>query len=69
MIFQLFLRDFGNLGALRLNPPAPLREILLVALDSKEAGWTEADGKKVPHLQTQFHISLKRFKFIFLLLF
>ncbi len=46
LFYQLLLRDFGNLGALRLNPPAPIRELALIALDSKEAGWTEADGKK-----------------------
>ncbi len=35
------------MGALKLNPPAPIRELALIALDLKEAGWTEADGKKV----------------------
>ena len=43
---QLLLRDFGALGALRLNPPPSVYELALLALDQEEAGWVESDGKK-----------------------
>ena len=41
------LKDFGNFGAIKLNPPAPIHELVLIALDDDECGWTEADGEKV----------------------
>jgi len=43
---QLLLRDFGALGALRLNPPPSVYELALLALDQDEAGWQESDGSK-----------------------
>ena len=43
---QLLLRDFGALGALRLNPPPSVYELALLALDQEEAGWQESDGSK-----------------------
>ena len=43
---QLLLRDFGALGALRLNPPPSVYELALLALDQEEAGWKESDGSK-----------------------
>merc|ERR1719334_497740 len=30
---QLLLRDFGNIGVLKLDPPAPLKDLALLALD------------------------------------
>ena len=64
LFYQLFLRDFGNLGVLRLDPPAPIRELALIALDSKEAGWKESDGKKVspvPFTYTVEPFMMKRY--------
>ncbi|KAK2158972.1 hypothetical protein LSH36_161g14039 [Paralvinella palmiformis] len=46
LFYQLLLYDFGNFGLLRLSEPAPLYELAMLALDSEESGWTEADGPK-----------------------
>ncbi|XP_023331034.1 DNA mismatch repair protein Mlh1 isoform X2 [Eurytemora carolleeae] len=43
---QLMLRDFGNLGVLKLDPAPSIRELALIALDLPEAGWKEEDGSK-----------------------
>ncbi|TRY77943.1 hypothetical protein TCAL_10900 [Tigriopus californicus] len=46
LFYQILLRDFGNLDAIRLNPPVSIRELVLIALDNPESGWTESDGPK-----------------------
>ena len=46
LFYQIFLRDFGNFAAIRLDPAPSLKELALIALDSEESGWTEADGSK-----------------------
>lgn len=47
VFYQLMLRDFGNFGSIRLDPPASIRELATIALDSQMPGLTEADKIKV----------------------
>ncbi len=44
--YQIILRKFGHLPALKLNPPVNIKEMVLLALDQPECGWIEADGEK-----------------------
>ncbi|XP_067650587.1 DNA mismatch repair protein Mlh1-like [Haliotis asinina] len=46
LLYQILLADFGNFGILRLSEPAPIYDLAMMALDSAESGWTEADGPK-----------------------
>ncbi|KAK3765990.1 hypothetical protein RRG08_002233 [Elysia crispata] len=46
MFYQLLLQEFGNFGVLRLSEPAPIKELVMLALDSSASGWTPADGPK-----------------------
>lgn len=46
LFYQIMLYDFGNFGLMRFTSPLPLYELAMIALDSEEAGWTEADGSK-----------------------
>lgn len=46
LFYQLLLQEFGNLGVLRLSEPAPIKELVMLALDSSASGWTPADGPK-----------------------
>lgn len=46
LFYQILIRDFGNFSAIRLDPPASIKQLALIALDSDESGWTEADGDK-----------------------
>lgn len=46
LFYQLMLYDFGNVGLMRFTSVLPLYELAMIALDSEEAGWTEADGSK-----------------------
>ena len=51
LFYQILMFDFGNYGILKLSEPAPIYELAILALDSEESGWTEADGPK-PDLAT-----------------
>ena len=46
LFYQIFMFKFGNFGFLRLSESAPLYELAMLALDSKESGWSEEDGPK-----------------------
>ncbi len=46
LFYQSVLKHFGNLSALRLSEPAPIRDLAMAALESEDCGWTEADGDK-----------------------
>lgn len=46
LFFQLVVFDFGNFGALKLTPPAPIYELVLLAIESPSSGWTPDDGPK-----------------------
>eukprot|EP00053_Salpingoeca_punica_P020186 m.210080 g.210080 ORF g.210080 m.210080 type:complete len:866 (+) comp17815_c0_seq1:189-2786(+) len=43
---QLVFRGFSRFGTLELDPPAPIVDLVLIALDSPESGWMEEDGSK-----------------------
>jgi len=44
--YQLILEDFGHFGQLKLSEPAPLYDLLLLALDSESNGWDPSQGNK-----------------------
>ncbi|KAM8758264.1 DNA mismatch repair protein Mlh1 [Rhynchonycteris naso] len=46
LFYQILIYDFANFGVLRLSEPAPLFDLVMLALDSPESGWTEEDGPK-----------------------
>eukprot|EP00731_Ephydatia_muelleri_P030657 Em0022g171a len=46
LFYQLTVFDFGNFGFLQLSSPAPIHELVMVALESKENGWRPEDGPK-----------------------
>ncbi|XP_034236482.1 DNA mismatch repair protein Mlh1 [Thrips palmi] len=52
LFYQLMLYDFGNVGLLRFTSVLSIYELAIIALDSEEAGWTEADGSKDELAQT-----------------
>lgn len=47
IFYQLAIRDFGNFGAIKLEPPPSIRELCLLALNAPDSTWTEADGSMV----------------------
>lgn len=46
LFYQLLIRNFGCFGFIKLSNPASLLELVLIALDLEECGWTELDGPK-----------------------
>jgi DNA mismatch repair protein MLH1 len=46
LFYQIVLFAFGNFGHIRLNPPAPISELALLALNAPNSGWTPEDGPK-----------------------
>lgn len=52
LFYQIMLADFRNVGRIRLNPPLPLRELLLIAVDEEkrreeQLHAAETDGEDV----------------------
>lgn len=46
LFYQLMLKNFGDFIVMRLSEPAPIHDLVMLALDSRESGWTEEDGPK-----------------------
>ncbi|XP_040577146.1 DNA mismatch repair protein Mlh1 [Lepeophtheirus salmonis] len=46
LFYQLILKDFGNFGAIKLNPPPSIKELSLIALEDEDVGWSSEDGDK-----------------------
>ncbi|XP_078459880.1 DNA mismatch repair protein Mlh1 isoform X1 [Lampetra planeri] len=46
LFYQILIQDFGNFGVLRLSTPAPLYQIIMMALEDPDSGWTEEDGPR-----------------------
>lgn len=46
LFYQLMLKNFGNFTVMKLSEPAPVFELVVLALDAEESGWTEEDGPK-----------------------
>ncbi|KAB7500436.1 DNA mismatch repair protein Mlh1 [Armadillidium nasatum] len=46
MFYQLLINDFGNFGVLNLSSPPSIRDLVLLALEQEESGWSEEDGPK-----------------------
>jgi len=45
LFYQLALREFSNFGVISLSTPAPVEQLILIALDG-DCGWTADDGPK-----------------------
>jgi DNA mismatch repair protein MLH1 len=43
LFFQLVFEDFGNFGLMKLSPTVSLTELLSLALNSKESGYSEEE--------------------------
>lgn len=46
LFYQLALREFNNFGKIVLSKPVSITDLVRIALDMDEAGWTEDDGPK-----------------------
>ena len=46
LFYQIILFAFRNFGRICLNPPAPISELALLALNAPNSGWTPEDGPK-----------------------
>ena len=46
LFYQIILFAFRNFGHIHLNPPAPISELALLALNAPNSGWTPDDGPK-----------------------
>ncbi|KAH6558320.1 hypothetical protein KP509_1Z069400 [Ceratopteris richardii] len=61
LMYQQTLRRFGRFNAMSLTNPAPIQDLVLLALDEEErlGRWTEADGSKdeIAKLNTQILLS------------
>lgn len=45
LFYQILLYDFENFGEIKFEDPGlSVRELILLALDSEESGWTPEDG-------------------------
>jgi len=60
--YQVALEDFANFEAFRLGPAPHVRQLAMIALDSDESGWTEADGDKseLADFMTQMLVSKRQ---------
>ena len=46
LCYQLTLRKFSNFDSIKLSSPLPLTDLILIALNIPEVGWSEEDGDK-----------------------
>ncbi|XP_016957723.1 DNA mismatch repair protein Mlh1 [Drosophila biarmipes] len=60
LFYQRLVYQFQNLSEITLNPPLPLKELLMLSLDSEAAGWTPEDGDKGELAASAAEILLKK---------
>lgn len=46
LFYQILIFKFGNFGYIELSEAAPIYELVLLALNSPESGWSPEDGSK-----------------------
>lgn len=46
LFYQLIMYDFQNFGTITFLKPLPMKELVLIALDLQDVGWTPEDGDK-----------------------
>ena len=46
LFYQIIIFEFGNFNYMELSEPAPINELILLALNTPESGWEPKDGTK-----------------------
>lgn len=44
--YEQVIRQFSNFARIKLSSPAPVKKLILLALDTEESGWKPEDGDK-----------------------
>ncbi|XP_016993766.2 DNA mismatch repair protein Mlh1 [Drosophila takahashii] len=60
LFYQRLIYEFQNCSEITINPPLPLKELLMLSLDSEAAGWTPEDGDKDELAVSAAEILLKK---------
>ncbi|XP_016943459.3 DNA mismatch repair protein Mlh1 [Drosophila suzukii] len=60
LFYQRLIYEFQNLSEITINPPLPLKELLMLSLDSEAAGWTPEDGDKAELAASAAEVLLKK---------
>ena len=46
LFYQILIFKFGNFGFIQLSSPAPIYDLVMLALSSPDSGWTPDDGEQ-----------------------
>ena len=46
LFYQILIFRFGQFSFIELSSPAPIYDLVMLALDSPQSGWSESDGCK-----------------------
>ncbi|XP_017061507.1 DNA mismatch repair protein Mlh1 [Drosophila ficusphila] len=60
LFYQRLVYDFQNCTEITMNPSLPLKELLVLSLDSEAAGWTPEDGDKAELAASAAEILVKK---------
>ncbi|XP_016970229.1 DNA mismatch repair protein Mlh1 [Drosophila rhopaloa] len=60
LFYQRLIYQFQNCSEITMNPPLPVKELLMLSLDSEAAGWTSEDGDKTDLSVSAAEILLKK---------
>lgn len=60
LFYQRMIYEFQNCSEITISPPLPLKELLILSLESEAAGWTPEDGDKAELADGAADILLKK---------
>ncbi|KMY92223.1 DNA mismatch repair protein Mlh1 isoform X1 [Drosophila simulans] len=60
LFYQRMIYEFQNCSEITITPPLPLKELLVLSLESEAAGWTSEDGDKAELADSAADILLKK---------
>ncbi|XP_052843519.1 DNA mismatch repair protein Mlh1 [Drosophila gunungcola] len=60
LFYQRLIYEFQNCSQITMNPPLPLKELLMLSLESEAAGWTSEDGDKTELAFSAVEILLRK---------